>query len=71
MARRQIDYARCGKVRGTELVFSHQDMRLLGSQQGNNPEDISSYHQFEADRAIALDWPSQAGDRLCARARPG
>jgi len=37
-----------------ELVFTHQDMRMLASQQRNNPGDISSYHLFEADRAIAL-----------------
>ncbi len=37
-----------------ELVFTHQDMRMLASQQRNHPEDISSYRLFEADRAIAL-----------------
>ena len=36
-----------------ELVFTRQDMRMLASQQRNNP-DIASYHLFEADRAIAL-----------------
>lgn len=36
-----------------ELVFTHQDMRLLASQQRNNP-DFSTYRLFEADRAIAL-----------------
>ena len=37
-----------------ELVFTHQDMRMLASQQRNDPDDISSYHLFEADRAIGL-----------------
>ncbi len=37
-----------------ELVFTHQDMRMLASQQRNDPDDISSYRLFEADRAIAL-----------------
>lgn len=37
-----------------ELVFTIQDMRMLASQQRNDPGDISSYHLFEADRAIAL-----------------
>lgn len=37
-----------------ELVFTHQDMRMLASQQRNDPGDISSYRLFEADRAIAL-----------------
>ncbi len=36
-----------------ELVFTHQDMRMLASQQSNKP-DFSSYRLFEADRAIAL-----------------
>ena len=36
-----------------ELVFTNQDMRMLASQQRNSP-DVSSYHLFEADRAIAL-----------------
>jgi nitrite reductase/ring-hydroxylating ferredoxin subunit len=36
-----------------ELVFTHQDMRMLASQQRNDPE-IPSYRLFEADRAIAL-----------------
>jgi hypothetical protein len=37
-----------------ELVFTNQDMRMLASQQRNDPGDISSYRLFEADRAIAL-----------------
>ena len=38
-----------------ELVFTHQDMGMLASQQRNDPgDDISVYHLFEADRAIAL-----------------
>ena len=37
-----------------ELVFTHQDMRMLASQQRNHPDDISTYRLFEADRAIAL-----------------
>ncbi len=37
-----------------QLVFTNQDMRILASQQRNDPGDISSYHLFEADRAIAL-----------------
>ena len=36
-----------------ELVFTHQDMRMLASQQRNDPE-FSTYRLFEADRAIAL-----------------
>ena len=36
-----------------ELVFTHQDMRMLASQQRNSP-DFSTYRLFEADRAIAL-----------------
>jgi hypothetical protein len=36
------------------LVFTHQAMRLLASQQRNDPDEISSYRLFEADRAIAL-----------------
>ena len=36
-----------------ELVFTHQDMRMLASQQRNDPE-FSNYRLFEADRAIAL-----------------
>ncbi len=37
-----------------ELVFTHQDMRMLASQQRNDQNDVFSYHLFEADRAIAL-----------------
>ena len=37
-----------------ELVFTYQDMRMLASQQRNDPGDISSYRLFEADRAIAI-----------------
>ena len=37
-----------------QLVFTHQDMRMLASQQRNDPGEISSYRLFEADRAIAL-----------------
>ena len=37
-----------------ELVFTRQDMRMLSSQQRNKPDGISSYHLFEADRAIAM-----------------
>ena len=37
-----------------ELVFTNQDLRMLASQQRNNPDDISSYHLLQADRAIAL-----------------
>ena len=37
-----------------ELVFTNQDMRMLASQQRNDPGDISSYRLFEADRAIAM-----------------
>ncbi|HEY6419843.1 MAG TPA: hypothetical protein VIX59_12630 [Candidatus Binataceae bacterium] len=36
------------------MVFTHQDMRMLASQQRNHPDVISSYHLFKADRAIAL-----------------
>jgi hypothetical protein len=36
-----------------ELVFTHQDMRMLASQQRNDP-DFSTYRLFDADRAIAL-----------------
>src|SRR5215467_14479635 len=39
-----------------ELVFTNQDMRMLASQQRNDPGDISSYRLFEADRAIAMDF---------------
>jgi hypothetical protein len=35
-----------------ELVFTHQDMRMLASQQRNHPHDISTYHLFEVDRAV-------------------
>jgi phenylpropionate dioxygenase-like ring-hydroxylating dioxygenase large terminal subunit len=37
-----------------ERVFTNQDMRMLASQQRNDPGDTSSYHLFEADRAIAM-----------------
>ena len=36
-----------------ELVFTHQDMRMLASQQRNNP-DFSTYRLFGANKAIAL-----------------
>jgi phenylpropionate dioxygenase-like ring-hydroxylating dioxygenase large terminal subunit len=45
---------RLGAKFDLELVFTHQDMRMLASQQRNDPGDISSYKLFEADRAIAL-----------------
>ena len=53
-----------------ELVFTHQDMRMLASQQRNNPE-ISSYRLFEADRAIALYFGlrKQAIDQTGQRSR--
>ncbi len=37
-----------------EMVFSHQDMKMIASQQANVTGDISHYQLFEADRAIAL-----------------
>ena len=51
-----------------ELVFTHQDMRMLASQQRNHPE-IASYHMFPADRAIALYFAlrKQAIDESCSR----
>jgi len=54
-----------------ELVFTNQDMRMLASQQRNDPGDISSYRLFEADRAIALYFGlrKQAMDQAHSQAR--
>jgi phenylpropionate dioxygenase-like ring-hydroxylating dioxygenase large terminal subunit len=46
--------ARLAAMFDLRLVFTNQDMRMLASQQRNDPDDISSYHLVEADRAIAL-----------------
>jgi len=55
-----------------ELVFTNQDMRMLVSQQRNDPGDISSYRLFEADRAIALYFGlrKQAMDQALSQPRP-
>ena len=49
-----VTVARLAAKFDLELVFTHQDMRMLASQQRNDPGDTSSYHLFEADRAIAM-----------------
>ena len=36
------------------LIFKMQDQRMLRSQQLDDPGDISHYHLFGADRALAL-----------------